>query len=155
MTRQRLLGGRCREGFNTASGMRSHVTRPRMVTVKQITWFQYRKRYEVTCDNHVHVVPVPVPKRFNTASGMRSHVTRKAVNLWHQYRLFQYRKRYEVTCDRMTPARKRRILVFQYRKRYEVTCDVILAVLTMVQALRFNTASGMRSHVTWTNVYAN
>ena len=39
-------------GFNTASGMRSHVTRRRR---RRYAYpheeFQYRKRYEVTCDS--------------------------------------------------------------------------------------------------------
>ena len=36
--------------FNTASGMRSHVTED-MLYIEAIDFkFQYRKRYEVTCD---------------------------------------------------------------------------------------------------------
>ena len=38
-------------GFNTASGMRSHVTCPRKWMHTRIIMFQYRKRYEVTCDS--------------------------------------------------------------------------------------------------------
>ena len=62
---------------------------------------------------------------------------------------FQYRKRYEVTCDvRIDGSNPVNYFAFQYRKRYEVTCDVLaLAFLTAV-LLGFNTASGMRSHVT-------
>ena len=37
-------------GFNTASGMRSHVTREFVNGAKFDYEFQYRKRYEVTCD---------------------------------------------------------------------------------------------------------
>ena len=37
--------------------------------------FQYRKRYEVTCDNSEETVVFVPLGRFNTASGMRSHVT--------------------------------------------------------------------------------
>ena len=62
-------------GFNTASGMRSHVTMMQVAKDIAVEKFQYRKRYEVTCD-------VTTPRRenakfsrFNTASGMRSHVT--------------------------------------------------------------------------------
>ena len=37
--------------------------------------FQYRKRYEVTCDFDCIGYDVTKPPCFNTASGMRSHVT--------------------------------------------------------------------------------
>ena len=60
--------------------------------------FQYRKRYEVTCD--LEACPASIGRRsFNTASGMRSHVTRDEVDETMGVLLFQYRKRYEVTCD--------------------------------------------------------
>ena len=36
--------------------------------------FQYRKRYEVTCDEEADETEA-IPSGFNTASGMRSHVT--------------------------------------------------------------------------------
>ena len=64
--------------------------------------FQYRKRYEITCD-------IAVIERY--------------------YRLFkfQYRKRYEITCDATRFARLLAIDMFQYRKRYEITCDIIEA----------------------------
>ena len=39
------------DGFNTASGMRSHVTMSRFATTRRGLSFQYRKRYEVTCDS--------------------------------------------------------------------------------------------------------
>ena len=60
--------------------------------------FQYRKRYEITCD-------------FTDIGGSEAKVK------------FQYRKRYEITCDmdmKLVSAVKRK---FQYRKRYEITCD--------------------------------
>ena len=63
-------------GFNTASGMRSHVTR---ILVKTIVapplTFQYRKRYEITCDDESAKMQQRGWRSFNTASGMRSHVT--------------------------------------------------------------------------------
>ena len=63
--------------------------------------FQYRKRYEVTCD-------------------MRRMTNPIAARL-----MFQYRKRYEVTCDTLGGKSVRpRGGRFQYRKRYEVTCDM-------------------------------
>ena len=62
-------------GFNTASGMRSHVTRPSYFDPFRTGTFQYRKRYEITCDNDERVVQCMLTGRFNTASGMRSHVT--------------------------------------------------------------------------------
>ena len=60
--------------FNTASGMRSHVTALRT--------FMHDVDY-----------------RFNTASGMRSHVTSYYDEQMRIAYAFQYRKRYEVTCD--------------------------------------------------------
>ena len=64
--------------------------------------FQYRKRYEVTCD---FLEDEPQ--------------TMKDVE-------FQYRKRYEVTCDLQGIGKCLvRHGVFQYRKRYEVTCDSV------------------------------
>ena len=38
-------------GFNTASGMRSHVTARGEILPCELARFQYRKRYEVTCDS--------------------------------------------------------------------------------------------------------
>ena len=61
--------------------------------------FQYRKRYEVTCDTNEAREYGPDPDRFNTASGMRSHVTAPHQYPEHSSLEFQYRKRYEVTCD--------------------------------------------------------
>ena len=62
---------------------------------------------------------------------------------------FQYRKRYEVTCDQVDDIGKWiAAMPFQYRKRYEVTCDPSKLRLLHRQPIRFNTASGMRSHVT-------
>ena len=110
--------------FNTASGMRSHVTTVDSETTTVRHMFQYRKRYEVTCDVEQAVIPGDVPTGFNTASGMRSHVT-----FWRTANIGSF-------------------MGFQYRKRYEVTCDRLL-VLSLLRLLRsFNTASGMRSHVT-------
>ena len=63
--------------------------------------------------------------------------------------LFQYRKRYEVTCDQNSLKKKRLdMLRFQYRKRYEVTCDCKRLYSEYKEVRSFNTASGMRSHVT-------
>ena len=41
--------------------------------------FQYRKRYEVTCDFGLLFQQVKSNGGFNTASGMRSHVTKLIV----------------------------------------------------------------------------
>ena len=87
-------------GFNTASGMRSHVTGvamdgcdvrlPRFNTASgmrsHVTW---KLEHQTT-----------VLYRFNTASGMRSHVTFVLSNRSVSPERFQYRKRYEVTCDK-------------------------------------------------------
>ena len=61
--------------FNTASGMRSHVTERKPMSPRAGMTFQYRKRYEVTCDLR--------PGRIDLILEIP----------------FQYRKRYEVTCD--------------------------------------------------------
>ena len=104
---------------------------------------------------------------------MRSHVTIISYMEYHCIYLFQYRKRYEVTCDsnrlsfvtlnrfvsipqavwgHMWLIRNHSIYIFamefQYRKRYEVTCDFRFDVNVEVPPTGFNTASGMRSHVT-------
>ena len=62
--------------------------------------FQYRKRYEVTCDRTQNSLRRLTHWRFNTASGMRSHATRTSIATWKATAKFQYRKRYEVTCDK-------------------------------------------------------
>ena len=61
---------------------------------------------------------------------------------------FQYRKRYEVTCDKAGMIINYNRTSFQYRKRYEVTCDKRLEDNEYYCKGGFNTASGMRSHVT-------
>ena len=72
-----------------------------MLNLEHILSFQYRKRYEITCDDEfagtVRVEPAE----------------------------FQYRKRYEITCDCAEEStRVKNIIKFQYRKRYEITCDI-------------------------------
>ena len=134
--------------FNTASGMRSHVTAEPLQPTKADIAFQYRKRYEVTCD-------IKIADEERAAA------------------LFQYRKRYEVTCDsrprnprsgtnccfntasgmrsHATPSgfmATYASMEFQYRKRYEVTCDVRVYPVLRFLPVCFNTASGMRSHAT-------
>ena len=64
--------------FNTASGMRSHVTSLSLATRTASRLFQYRKRYEITCDQIVKEAEKVFLAGFNTASGMRSHVTNRA-----------------------------------------------------------------------------
>ena len=112
------------EGFNTASGMRSHVTNLFHKLFWTVSRFQYRKRYEVTCDERKISSRCAV-SGFNTASGMRSHVTASRGCRRIPQAGFQYRKRYEVTCDYQGRSHEGRHQDgFQYRKRYEVTCDL-------------------------------
>ena len=61
--------------FNTASGMRSHVTPYKKYNDSKATSFNTASgmRSHVTYDSHA--VFVWCFRRFNTASGMRSHVT--------------------------------------------------------------------------------
>ena len=88
--------------------------------------FQYRKRYEVTCDELMNLTRRSYHGSFNTASGMRSHVTDQIRKFKDENPGFQYRKRYEVTCDASKKGcRWIRYDLFQYRKRYEVTCDLL------------------------------
>ena len=61
--------------------------------------FQYRKRYEITCDVYVPNYKEEKQMCFNTASGMRSHVTTVVNTKSRSTTMFQYRKRYEITCD--------------------------------------------------------
>ena len=109
--------------FNTASGMRSHATTGTLHIAAYVSLFQYRKRYEVTCDSPATAIGVFIGG-------------------------FQYRKRYEVTCDYQWDRKGVFYYAFQYRKRYEVTCDCKLKLLTSSIWVSFNTASGMRSHAT-------
>ena len=159
--------------FNTANGMRSHVTPKQVRGSNSTSTFQYRKRYEITCDAGRRVHLHGRAHSFNTASGMRSHVTwlarRKKEDFFlFQYRkryeitcdtgrgrygnnysvLFQYRKRYEITCDHVSTDLIQVSYLFQYRKRYEITCDELRAARAASKDASFNTASGMRSHVT-------
>ena len=62
--------------------------------------------------------------------------------------VFQYRKRYEITCDKKALHGEIVHYKFQYRKRYEITCDANPEAVTVTPDESFNTASGMRSHVT-------
>ena len=79
---------------------------------------------------------------------MRSHVTGQPLAQAAGIITFQYRKRYEITCDRISKEQLRKSELFQYRKRYEITCDSNEPDCAQVEAKGFNTASGMRSHVT-------
>ena len=54
--------------------MRSHVTNVENITRADARRFQYRKRYEITCDLYRFAIRIS-GTCFNTASGMRSHVT--------------------------------------------------------------------------------
>ena len=74
--------------------------------------FQYRKRYEITCDAVGVAIGAGGLYGFNTASGMRSHVTAKQQQDEPRGGAFQYRKRYEITCDNISNKLKgRRLMV--------------------------------------------
>ena len=47
-------------GFNTASGMRSHVTVSSVTEAVYVFTFQYRKRYEITCDVVIVYLSSPI-----------------------------------------------------------------------------------------------
>ena len=65
--------------------MRSHVTKESKKIIDRDERFQYRKRYEITCDDH----------------------DQNAVNREREW--FQYRKRYEITCDHADVGEKVRV----------------------------------------------
>ena len=159
--------------FNTASGMRSHVTWWSKcfvlfwlyVSIPQAVWdhMWHRRfggqRHKSLCFNTAsgmrsHVTAFPsvetllVIARFNTASGMRSHVTWCTRGQPLHRHVFQYRKRYEITCDQIERSNNNgRFFCFNTASgmRSHVTT---VSILWKQQSLRFNTASGMRSHVT-------
>ena len=79
--------------------MRSHVTEQAEVIIQAYLEFQYRKRYEITCDGTNRYAMLNDGYGFNTASGMRSHVTGNRFPFPIHPVKFQYRKRYEITCD--------------------------------------------------------
>ena len=85
--------------------------------------FQYRKRYEITCDSKLHVsmygkLKFQYRKRYEITCDERDNTEN-----FSGYS-FQYRKRYEVTCDATeTDVAMMELMGFQYRKRYEITCD--------------------------------
>ena len=105
--------------------MRSHVTR-RTSTRPRFSChrFQYRKRYEVTCDLRSFRRPYGGLRGFNTASGMRSHVTFNTVK----------RRTESWSFNTASGMRSHVTIVFWRRPAVADSC--------------FNTASGMRSHVT-------
>ena len=75
-------------------------------------------------------------------------MTKELEALKYRVAEFQYRKRYEITCDFRMIKREMDEFKFQYRKRYEITCDSRSRKDSSAMSRRFNTASGMRSHVT-------
>ena len=87
-------------GFNTASGMRSHVTES-LSALEAITPISFNTasgmRSHVTGTSSFQYLVLDYG--FNTASGMRSHVTIGPKSNSSSRMRFQYRKRYEVTCD--------------------------------------------------------
>ena len=87
--------------------------------------FQYRKRYEITCDDSADLVKKAITACFNTASGMRSHVTKRLRRLRGKSTSFNTASgmRSHVTSNVIFD--KASVIGFQYRKRYEVTCDSI------------------------------
>ena len=113
------------KSFNTASGMRSHVTR-----IGNDGQDRRRIGFNTASGMRSHVTHTPDKREiqiltsFNTASGMRSHVTSREARSSPMAREFQYRKRYEITCDQTTKDLSGLSLRgFQYRKRYEITCE--------------------------------
>ena len=137
-----------KSGFNTASGMRSHVTCRSASRSPANTTFQYRKRYEITCDSIVPPLPndisqVSIPQAVWDHMWLLLTLSTRYLSL-----SFQYRKRYEITCDYRLGWIVAGDSWFQYRKRYEITCDEISSHSYTQSLISFNTASGMRSHVT-------
>ena len=134
--------------------MRSHVTCIGC-SKSRISWvFQYRKRYEITCDTCISHDKI-CNKCVSIPQAVWDHMwLQKILHMATPARVFQYRKRYEITCDKAITKAKgqlntsfntasgmrshvtwifgtlpRNIFSFQYRKRYEITCDYTLIVL--------------------------
>ena len=153
--------------------MRSHVTCIRDSIPSGKLLFQYRKRYEITCDECAWS-PCLARSSFNTASGMRSHVTRKCKANLQALGSFN-------TASGMRSHVTRRCSLHQHRSRlvsipqavwdhmwrFPRLCWGIGSRVSIPQAVwdhmwlvqdisgdyvevsGFNTASGMRSHVTY------
>ena len=86
--------------------------------------FQYRKRYEVTCDYTVICLAKHSETSFNTASGMRSHVTevmRREIKVESSFNTASGMRSHVTSIVKEEADMK---VLFQYRKRYEVTCDL-------------------------------
>ena len=96
--------------FNTASGMRSHVTR-----IGNDGQDRRRIGFNTASGMRSHVTHTPDKREiqiltsFNTASGMRSHVTSREARSSPMAREFQYRKRYEITCDQRSEFPRRQL----------------------------------------------
>ena len=115
--------GARRRSFNTASGMRSHVTSSGAEPTPSPSGFQYRKRYEITCDERDNTENF---SGYSFQYRKRYEVTCDATETdvaMMELMGFQYRKRYEITCDSAFPHTYKSGAKFQYRKRYEITCD--------------------------------
>ena len=110
--------------------------------------FQYRKRYEITCDHEAHQRNQDPQGRFNTASGMRSHVTLGRREAERLLAAFQYRKRYEITCDSTFEVRVFRGWRVSIPQAVWDHMWLVDENGKWVKGSSFNTASGMRSHVT-------
>ena len=133
--------------FNTASGMRTHVTRGYRAALQGKAGFQYRKRYEDTCDS-LRTRRRGVSWTFQYRKRYEDTCDKKIKDMYRKYFTFQYRKRYEDTCDKGMRSSPIFPTLFQYRKRYEDTCDKRKLGLMKLLIVSFNTASGMRTHVT-------
>ena len=104
--------------------MRSHATAIKEEAARRIARFQYRKRYEVTCD----------PARQTTKQQLG----------WS----FQYRKRYEVTCD-LGASSEIADKIGRFNTASGMRSHATMGWRVGKTSLpSFNTASGMRSHAT-------
>ena len=135
--------------------------------------FQYRKRYEITCDAMVEDALAKGHIEVSIPQAVWDHMwPLDGYGYGANFEAFQYRKRYEITCDVTTSLVRSTYVRFQYRKRYEITCDCFVrdrsrlrfhvsipqavwdhmwrcdSILIITNIRSFNTASGMRSHVT-------
>ena len=106
--------------------------------------FQYRKRYEVYCNNSNSAIP-SLGKRFNTASGMRSIAIGGRSVARREHEGFNTASGMRSIAIPDSGSYLHYLRGFQYRKRYEVYCNIVLYHLLNHVSVCFNTASGMRS----------
>ena len=112
--------------------------------------FQYRKRYEVTCDPGLISRITPTEYSFNTASGMRSHATGVSRSYCrNDTNSFNTASGMRSHATRQTELDKMMLGGFNTASGMRSHATTRQIVQSACRCRRFNTASGMRSHATY------